>query len=167
MHTGIATSFYYVPLQFSLGEKLNIILQYYDIIKCSGLDEGGHTNENKNLGRWANRRIGHCAGWSAFPRGYRRAQSRWGTLKLRKTARIGFGTRPLAGCNTARRYRLVVRDPALVSVSCEIVLNLAPAPSWVYMGHLLRLNVHIDPWIYAFYLQKVSHLHPRRCKWKI
>jgi hypothetical protein len=39
VHTGIATSFYYVPLQFSLGESLNIFLQYYDITKCSGREE--------------------------------------------------------------------------------------------------------------------------------
>ncbi len=35
---------------------------------------------------------------------------------------------------------------ALLSVSGELVLNLALAPSWVHIHH----------WIYAFYLQQLS-----------
>ncbi len=39
----------------------------------------------------------------------------------------------------------VLIHPALLSVSCELVLNLALAPSWVSLGHLLKLKCAHSP----------------------
>ncbi len=44
-----------------------------------------------------------------------------------------------------------------VSVSCELVLNLALAPSWVSMEHLLKLKCGHSPWN----LRILTHLHSR------
>jgi hypothetical protein len=36
-------------------------------------------------------------------------------------------------------------SPTLLSVSCQLELNLALAPLWVYMGHLLKLKCTHSP----------------------